>query len=59
MKKFTYKNIVLYRTWGTWQADYRLENGKRFGLHCCCCDTKKKAYEIAKEEVDFLNKENR
>lgn len=54
MKKYKYKNIVCFQTWGTWQADYN--NGeKRFALHRLCCKTKKQAYKYAKEEVDFLN----
>lgn len=48
-----YKNIVLFWDNG-WQADYS-DNGKRFALHRCCCRTKKSAYVIAKEEVDFLS----
>ena len=47
-----YKNIILFWDNG-WQADYS-DNGKRFALHRCCCRTKKSAYVIAKEEVDFL-----
>ena len=47
-----YKNIILFWNNG-WQADYS-DNGKRFALHRCCCRTKKVAYEIAKEEVDYL-----
>lgn len=47
-----YKNIILFWDNG-WQADYE-ENGKRFTLHRCCCKTRKIAYEIAKEEVDYL-----
>lgn len=49
---YKYKNIVLFWNNG-WQADYS-DNGKRFALHRCCCRTKKVAYVIAKEEVDFL-----
>ena len=66
MKKYLYKNIVLYKYYGTWQADYQthgdyqgadLQSNGRFSLHNCCCDTKREAYEIAKEQVDFLNRE--
>ena len=41
---------------GMWQADYVMPNGKRFALHRCCCTTKKSAYQIAKENVDFLRR---
>lgn len=53
-RKYLYKNIILYRSWGTWQADYN-DNGRRFGLHRCCCRTKTEAMECAKEQVDYLN----
>lgn len=55
MRKYMYKNIHVYMYWGTWNADYKHENGRQFALHRCCCKTKKVAYEIAKKEVDFLN----
>lgn len=51
-----YKNIICYNSFGTWQADYQLPNGKRFALHRACCLTKKAAYELAKEQIDFLRR---
>lgn len=53
MKKYLYKNICLFYS-GGWQADC-VENEKRFVLHRCCAPTKKVAYIIAKEEIDYLN----
>ena len=55
MKKYYYKNICVYQYYGTWNADYVMDNGKRFALHRCCCRTKANAYEIAKQNVDYLN----
>ena len=49
------KNIVCYQTFGKWSADY-VENGKRFALHKACCNTKAKAYAIAAQCIDYLNK---
>lgn len=49
---YKYKNIILFWDNG-WHADYS-DNGKRFALHRCCCRTKKLAYIIAKEEVDYM-----
>lgn len=54
MRRYLYKNIVLYQTWGRWSADY-IDNGNRFGLHGCCTRTKRDAYRIAKQMVDYLN----
>lgn len=51
MRKYLYKDIVLFLHWGTWQANY----GKQFALHRACCRTKADAYAIAKAEVDYLN----
>ena len=55
MKAYKYKNIICFQTCGRWYADYKPENGARFGLHGASCRTRKEAYIIAKEEVDFLN----
>lgn len=55
MKKYTYKNIKCYQTYGRWQADYIREDGSRFALHRCCTRTKADAYIIAKREVDYMN----
>lgn len=60
MRKYLYKNIECFRSWGrgTWCADY-VGDGKRFALHRMCVATKETAYEIAKLDVDYLNrKEN-
>lgn len=51
-----YKNIIVFRSNGTWQADYDDGIHGRFALHRCCCLTKKAAYSIAKGEVDFLRR---
>lgn len=53
MKKYLYKNIHLFWNNG-WHADY-VTNKIRIALHRCCSRTKKIAYIIAKEQVDFLN----
>ena len=55
-RNYLYKNIITYCYWGTWQADYVTENGNKIPLHRCCCRTKAEAYEIAKREVDFMNR---
>jgi len=54
MKKYKYKNIVCYCVMGRWHADYQSEN-KRFGLHGAALATKADCYELAKEQVDYLN----
>ena len=48
-----YGNIILFQSYGTWQADYA-ENGKRFALCRGCSSTKAKAYQEAKECVDYM-----
>lgn len=55
MKKYLYKNIRCIRVTCGWNANYILDSGKVFGLHVCGCRTKKRAYEIAKEQVDYMN----
>ena len=53
-KEYLYKYINVYCYYGTWQASYN--DGKiHMGLHGMCCKTKKQAYEIAKQQVDYLN----
>ena len=52
--KYSYDNIEVFQTYGRWNADY-FDGKKRFALHRASCATKKEAFEIAKEEVDFLN----
>lgn len=59
MKKYQYKNIVCFQNCVRWHADYMLPNGKRIALHRCCCATKKAAYAIAKEEVNYMNEKAR
>lgn len=54
-RRYKYKNIVAWKTWDRWHADYVTEQGKRFALHCCACRTKADAMQIAKEQVDYLN----
>lgn len=54
MKKYLYKQIILFKSWGTWQADI-IADGKRFALHRHCSRTKAIAYELAKFEVDCMN----
>ena len=49
-----YKNIIVYRSYGTWQADYN-DGKNRFALHRSCCKTKAQAYEEAKANIDYLN----
>ena len=53
--KYLYKNISLFRDFGGWQANYRI-NGIEFALHRCCSRTKGRAMEIAREQVDWLNR---
>ena len=53
-----YKNIITFWS-GGWQADYIKPNGERFALHRCCCRTKKGAYVIAKEQIDWLRQNNK
>ena len=54
MKKYQYKNIELVQTWGTWDAYYN-DGTRRFQLTATCSKTKKEAYNVAKNEVDYLN----
>lgn len=54
MKRYKYKNIVCFQEYGRWHADYQSENG-RFGLHGAALRTKADCYELAKEQVDYLN----
>lgn len=56
MKKYLYKNIVLFQTYGAWNADY-IDGEKRFGLHRGANRTKAQAYTEAKRQVDRLNNE--
>lgn len=57
-RRYKYKHIDLYNTWGTWQADY-VEGKLRLALHRACYKTKASAMVLAKEMVDYLNgKEN-
>ena len=55
MKNYLYKNISLFLSGGKWQADYAVK-GERFALHRCSAKTKTLAYELAQEQVDYLNK---
>ena len=55
MKKYLYKHIKCYNTHDMWYADYS-DGKKYFELHGIPCRTKKEAYNIGKEQVDFLNK---
>lgn len=57
-KNFYYKNIVLYQTFGKWSALYSSIDGT-FTLHACCTDTKVKAYQLAKDMVDYLNEKTK
>jgi len=51
-----YKNIRCIANYNRcWDAEYVTETGKTISLHCCSCKTKKQAYALAKEQVDFLN----
>lgn len=54
MKKFQYKSIKLVQSWGTWDSYYN-DGNKSFQLTANCSKTKKEAYEIAKDMVDYLN----
>ena len=54
MKKYSYKNIILFQTYGRWYSDYE-DNGRRFALDYSSCGTKATAYELAKKVVDYLN----
>lgn len=55
MKKYIYKNIICYQSYGCWDADYN-DHGTRIALHRCGCRTKAYAYEIAKANVDYMNR---
>lgn len=57
-KKYKYKNIDCYETCGRWSADYVVSDKRLFTLHNDCCATKKRAYELAKKMIDYLNKED-
>lgn len=52
---YYYKNIYVFQYWGTWQADYVTESGRRTPLHRHCMSTKAKALECAKRLVDLMN----
>lgn len=53
------RNIIIFEDYGRYYADYKSENGKRFGLHRASCGTAKEAYNLAVKEIDYLNgKEN-
>lgn len=54
MKKYLYKNIVVFGYYGAYYADYNGVYG-RFALHRIPCRNKKQAYIIARFNVDFLN----
>lgn len=56
MKKYFYKNIVLKPFYSGYTALYNDENGKNVFALAIIEGTKKKAYNVAKNEVDFLNK---
>ena len=55
MKKYLYKNIVCFQSYGRWHADYN-DDGAQFALHRCALRTKAAAYEEAKAEVDYMNR---
>jgi hypothetical protein len=53
-RKYLNKNIIVFMEWGRWNANY--SDGKQyFGLHCASCSTKKEAYKVAVEMVNYLN----
>jgi hypothetical protein len=56
MRKFKYKNIILFQECGRWHADYNY-NGAIFPLHREATKTKAQAYKYAQREVDYINKE--
>lgn len=52
--KMKYKYIVVYFSGYGYQADYN--DGKtQFALHRACCKTKARAYNEAKQQIDYLN----
>ena len=57
-KRYKYKGIILFQSCGLWNADYTY-GGARWALHRAGTSTKKRAYEIAKDNVDYLNRLDR
>ena len=49
------KNIVVFEVYGRYYADYKLPNGSQFALHRASCGTAKDAYELAVEQIEYLN----
>lgn len=57
MKRYKYKNIICFMTYGRWDADFS-DGGTRYALHRCACKTKAEAYNIAKDNIDYMNRLN-
>ena len=51
---YTPSNIIIFENYGRYYADYSA-NGKRFALHRASCGTKAEAYELAVEQIEYLN----
>lgn len=54
IKKFYYSHIRILKEYGYYTADY-FDGVHYFALHVCLCRTKKRALEIARAQVDYLN----
>lgn len=52
MKAYKYKNIICFKCFGKWHADY----DSRFAIHRATLRTKAEAYRLAKQELDYLNR---
>ena len=57
MKRYKYKNIVCFQDMGRWHADYVRDDGTHFALFRGAAKTKKLALALAKDDIDFLNKD--
>ena len=53
--RYAYENIIIFESYGQFHADY-MDNGKRYAIHRAACNTKRAAYEYAKEQIDYMNR---
>jgi hypothetical protein len=58
MTEYKASNIICFEDNGKWHADYKAD-GRRFAIHRACCNTKRAAYEYAKECIDYMNYESK
>lgn len=57
-QKYLCKNIVLYENFGSWYADYN-EDGNRFAIARTAERTRKMAYKVARDQVNYMNSQER